>query len=539
MSRNRDPEDADKWFPTKESKQDLEDVQSSRDEFRDWVLANVRDTQSSATFSRKKSSKENGQPRGLPSIQDALCKSATYEEAYGFIKPFSTIDELGKAVQAQSELSQKRAHGIRIVGKGVQKFAETFLECLQAVKGIVDIAGIAAPPFVGVAYETLNILFTVAASKQKVEDELTDMLEDIKGLLPSLIVYDKIYGNPVLGKKIAAAYKSIIYFARGATKYYIANHGYKRLWRVLSGKQGFYVSNSSLEKDLLAVKHQCYLLLSVNIDKLKKLSENKQKKSDEKRLVKFRGYLAQPPSHKDKDLKESLARYTRILDGFSTNERVEQLSAEALLSLDVVKVWSESNHSQLLILAGMNELSTLEGDNLSWLSPAAIGLMQNFTVNGKTVIHYLCQESSSQPKDIVPQEIVSSLIYQLLLKHEEVLQDEIDSTQLEGGNIRVLDLNLNVLVEIMIQILHLLRHKEPIYIVLDRVDRCREKTMRKVTLLIALAEIVAREKCVIVKILVVVNTLYWETFERDWEALKKSKFYNSERVQQCKKDQQM
>lgn len=68
----------------------------------------------------------------------------------------------------------------------------------------------------------------MAASKQKVEDELTDMLEDIKELLPSLIVYEKIYRNPVLGRKIAAAYKSIIYLARGATKYYIADHGYSR-----------------------------------------------------------------------------------------------------------------------------------------------------------------------------------------------------------------------------------------------------------------------------------------------------------------------
>lgn len=43
----------------------------------------------------------------------------------------------------------------------MQKFATKFLECLQSVKGIVDIAGIAAPGYVGVAYETLNILFTV------------------------------------------------------------------------------------------------------------------------------------------------------------------------------------------------------------------------------------------------------------------------------------------------------------------------------------------------------------------------------------------
>lgn len=66
------------------------------------------------------------------------------------------------------------------------------------------------------------------ASKQKVEDELTDILEDIKEHLPSLIVYEQIYRNAVLGRKIAAVYKGVIYFSRETTRYYIANHGYSK-----------------------------------------------------------------------------------------------------------------------------------------------------------------------------------------------------------------------------------------------------------------------------------------------------------------------
>lgn len=91
-----------------------------------------------------------------------MSKSATYEEAYDFIEPFSTINELGGAIQAQSGLLQERAHGIKKIGYSVQKFAATFLDCLQSIKGIVNIAGIAAPGHVGAAYETLNILFTVS-----------------------------------------------------------------------------------------------------------------------------------------------------------------------------------------------------------------------------------------------------------------------------------------------------------------------------------------------------------------------------------------
>ena len=189
-STNRSPEGTDRWFPTKESRcvepcfllsskpnpialrsrlmwtrnqnrQDLEEAQSNHDDFRAWVLANVGQTQHSATSSGKEDSKGKKQSTGLPSIQEALSKASTYEEAYGFIEPFSTINELGGALQARSELSRKRVHGIRRVSHGIQRFTVMFLQVLQAFKGIVDIAGSANPGFLCVAYETLNILFTV------------------------------------------------------------------------------------------------------------------------------------------------------------------------------------------------------------------------------------------------------------------------------------------------------------------------------------------------------------------------------------------
>ena len=68
----------------------------------------------------------------------------------------------------------------------------------------------------------------MAASRQKMEDELTNTLEDIKEHLPNLIVYEQIYRNASLGKKIAAAYTGVILFSREATRYCIANHGYSK-----------------------------------------------------------------------------------------------------------------------------------------------------------------------------------------------------------------------------------------------------------------------------------------------------------------------
>ncbi|CZR59497.1 uncharacterized protein PAC_09389 [Phialocephala subalpina] len=519
------PNETEEWFPTKSSKQDLEEVRSGRDDFRTWILANVNET---------KGDKKGEQSKGLPTIQEALSNSSSYEASYNFVEPFSTINALSSAVRARSNLSQKRSHGIRRLGHGVQKFAVTFLQWLHAFKGVVDIAGSADPGL-------------VVAVKQKVEDELTDTLEDIKEYLPSMIVYEQIYRNEVLGRKIAAVYKGVIYFSRETAKYYIANHGIKRWGRSLGGKQGFYAPNSNFKKDLLAVKNQCEVLLSVNVDKLKKLAEDQKKQLDKllaaashERLVKFRGYLAQSPSQ-DTDLKSSLASYTGILQSFTMDERVEQLSSEELLSSSKeVKSWSESNISQLLIVAGRNEPSTLERDDLSWLSPAAMGIVQQLRDNGETVVYYLCQESSWQSKELLPQEILASILYQILQKEPQVLQDDsyaFLSAQFEEKDIRMLD--LDVLVDAMVQVLRLPRHSKRIYIVLDRIDRCKEESVRKVGFLMSLLKLVARTKGFYVKVLVIINKLYWQTLDKDWKALEASEFYGSDKIQLFQRDQQM
>lgn len=257
-------------------------------------------------------------------------------------------------------------------------------------------------------------------------------------------------------------------------------------------------------------------------------------------MVKFRNYLAQSPSQ-EQDLKASLTNYTNILQNFTTDERVEQLSTEELLSsCEEVKVWSQSNISQLLILAGRNEPSTLERDDLSWLSPAAMSLAQGLRDSREFVVHYLCQESSWQGKEVLPQEILASILYQFLQKEPQILQDESYaslSAQLEGRKIHELD--MNVLVDILVQVLRLPRNAKRIYIVLDRVDRCKEESVRKIGFLMALLKVVAQTKGFYIKILVVINKLYWPSIDRDLKALEASEFYSSEKVQVIQRDQQM
>jgi hypothetical protein len=76
----------------------------------------------------------------------------------------------------------------------------------------------------------------VLASRQKVEDKIIQTTAEMNERLPDLIVYDRIYKNAVLGKKIAAVYKGIVQFSRETAKYYGAKHGISKSHQRYSNK---------------------------------------------------------------------------------------------------------------------------------------------------------------------------------------------------------------------------------------------------------------------------------------------------------------
>jgi hypothetical protein len=47
----------------------------------------------------------------------------------------------------------------------------------------------------------------------------------------------------------------------------------ERWGKAFGGSQSFYVPDSSFKKDMLAVRNKCEVLLSANVDKLKKMTE--------------------------------------------------------------------------------------------------------------------------------------------------------------------------------------------------------------------------------------------------------------------------
>ena len=93
-------------------------------------------------------------------ILDGLGHS-TYESLSSSVKSFTVVDRLDEASRARSNLSLNRSKGVKKVGAGFQRLVVSFNHFLRSCKGIVDIASTADPAFVGVAYESLSILFSV------------------------------------------------------------------------------------------------------------------------------------------------------------------------------------------------------------------------------------------------------------------------------------------------------------------------------------------------------------------------------------------
>ena len=257
----------------------------------------------------------------------------------------------------------------------------------------------------------------------------------------------------------------------------------------------------------------------------------------QRRLLDFRAFLGQTPEQERKH-EDSLRTYKEHLNGFTTDERVEQLSTESLLSSAEVKSWIESSDSKLLILHGMNERSRVEDDDVSWLSPSAVGLLDHLTEMGGVVVHYLCAPSPWSRKQPLQQVVIASLAYQILQKEPEVLQDDAYTTLrhvIEGKDVEE-DLDPETALDFLTRILQLPRKNESIYILIDRLDRCEEDGMRNIKLLKELAKVVAEAKCT-VKFIVVINNFYWH-FENQWGKFKDS-LNHPDRVLHHQRDQEM
>jgi hypothetical protein len=89
---------------------------------------------------------------------------STYQQDYSSLKT-EALGALNSAARANTIYKQDRQTGAKKVGRGAQRFINSFADFLKAYSGIVEILRGAGQIYGEVAYETLSILLIVSVQE--------------------------------------------------------------------------------------------------------------------------------------------------------------------------------------------------------------------------------------------------------------------------------------------------------------------------------------------------------------------------------------
>ena len=181
-------------------------------------------------------------------------------------------------------------------------------------------------------------------------------------------------------------------------------------------------------------------------------------------------------------------------------------------SAEPYRRWKEQEQSCLLILAGHNH-SGARG-NYCWLSPIAAATVENFDLQQKRPFYTYCLLSG---RDKLLWDVISVILLQLLRQYHAALRNdtrrhnellaELGTYHRTGRNTveKVLALE-----KVAMRVIDFFGESEVIYIVVDRVDRCRDpmRVDHRKKLLKLFVKMVEAARCQL-KILTVVDGGSW------------------------------
>lgn len=189
------------------------------------------------------------------------------------------------------------------------------------------------------------------------------------------------------------------------------------------------------------------------------------------------------------------------------------------------QTWRDSSHSCMLVLAGYNESPYLDGE--CWLSSIALDMIENFRKSEESDPYAFYILGRQEHNLLVP--VLSRIILQLLTLNPQVLQNEKQYAELhaeleeyqgavevekQSNNEQEYGNTINTLLQkVALRVLNLFDQAGPVWIILDRVDRCKSgKNDQRKKLMKALVHLL--EKAVVkVRVLVVVNGGDWKVDE--------------------------
>ena len=225
----------------------------------------------------------------------------------------------------------------------------------------------------------------------------------------------------------------------------------------------------------------------------------------------------------EKTQREELKKYCLALDsddqlnsGYFQQMRDEEL--DLFRRQSDYKRWDNSPQRCLLVLSGYNNAS-INGIDQCWMSPVATAKIGNLDKEcGRTIYAY----------SILPQlgklayDVLSEILLQLLTRKIHVLRDEKQYTELfwelqkfrDCGKLSKSEANdeqmLATFHRVALSAVNFFDESESVYIIVDRVDRCRDwkKVDHRKILLKCLVKLVEGARCNL-KVLAVINGRSW------------------------------
>ncbi|RYP03960.1 hypothetical protein DL765_010351 [Monosporascus sp. GIB2] len=488
-------------------------------------------------------------------------------------------DFLRAALDAKVVFDKEHEHGAGRLSKGATSLAASAYDILQDFSPMVDIVKDCGAPYGSMAVGTFCFLFAVANNRGRMEDQIKSTFLDIHDRLPGVSMYQHIYNendelDQLLQSKIVDAYHSFIAFCIAALDFYTCG-GFRRMIRALKSHGSLDEQASCVQKAVVDVRLVSEELLSknvnavkVNLEEVKTLNIEQQRtiegQSDPYRLDKSsaaanlnsRGDLKHQitglQSDRDFDNLEKI-RELLGLEAFSHEAHLAQLNSHrrsvaaefqrknwysektpdeqlcAVVSDPAYKEWLGSPHSRVLVLSGENYVI---GASHCWVSPVALDLiaklMSGTTPDPDPCVFYLL--GLREVDDTCPH-VLTFLILRLLSLNKEALRNEVQFAELwadlqsyarvaESSDAPAHDVQ-RTLEKIALRALNMFDAGKTVWIVLDRVDKCRAapgprgKSNRRGgrTLLETLVHLVERATAR-VKVLGVVNRADWHVEEQ-------------------------
>ncbi|KAF4624369.1 hypothetical protein G7Y89_g13804 [Cudoniella acicularis] len=464
---------------TESQKKQLSTVKSKEVELRRWLRA------------RKDFTEE----------EEGALKCQTYQE---FAQYWSKVAEVEK-----HDLDQRRRSGWAKWGHGYQSFGTAVMGFMKDWEPLIDIIKGFGGVYGDMAVGTITVVFVIAKNKNTAEGYLSSALASIKDRMIGFALYGDIYKKKDLleddlRSKIISAYSLFVELSIQATKYYKGG-GTWRWLRTIGRPTKFKSMATNIQKSIVAIRLRSEELLSRNVDEIKQ--DNKRlrgqveellESDDNKNMAEVNrlwknGELPAEPNDDLITLRNVLneelgANFDQFRPGDKKRQKFEASTEH--------EEWRTPKNSRILILVGHSEESIVVRQYRCWLSSIVLDHIEKRRTDGDIYACYLFEVRRETPMH----DAMTSLLFQLLRFKKQALRKHINSFRPEDTK------EFDALEETSRRVIKFFEPSETVYIMLDRVDKCREE--ERTSLLNILGRMVTEALCTL-KILIVISGSDW------------------------------